>query len=140
MKSIVLSAIEDLSDEVKKHVQVVGDPVKGYWDAKAFRRAIENLVSNAVKYGDEEKPIRVMVSAVLGRVILAVHNEGKAIPIQDRTLLFNSFHRTGEAKKSDKHGWGLGLAFVVKWLKPTGVVSRSKALLNMEPPLLSMFP
>jgi signal transduction histidine kinase len=111
MMEIVKSAIEDLSGSVLKQVEVSGESVDGFWDAKALRRAVENLVSNAVKYGDEDKAIEVKVTTTLGRVFVSVHNWGPAIPVDQVGLLFEAYHRAESAKDSKQKGWGLGLTF-----------------------------
>jgi signal transduction histidine kinase len=111
MFSIAKSTIEDLAEEVRKQITVTGEKVNGFWDARAFRRVIENLVSNAVKYGREDGPIVLKVQETHGRVFLSVHNEGEPIPVQERELLFDSFQRSPLGKKTDHPGWGLGLAY-----------------------------
>jgi signal transduction histidine kinase len=111
MMTIVHSSINDLSDDIKKHVQVIGEPTNGFWDAKAIRRALENLVSNAVKYGAEDSPITITVKTMLGKIFISVHNEGNPIAAEQQTSLFNNFHRSDSARTSSTKGWGLGLAF-----------------------------
>lgn len=41
--------------------QVIGSTVYGWWDREAMKRALENLVSNAMKYGDPGAPIRIKI-------------------------------------------------------------------------------
>lgn len=89
-----------------------GDSVQGFWNQDAFRRALENLITNAVKYGAPNTTITVKLQAKHGRAILSVHNEGPAIPIEEQETLFHSFMRTKMAKNGKRPGWGLGLAMV----------------------------
>ncbi len=86
--------------------------VVGHWDADALKRALENMISNAVKYGDPNTPITVSVEAVHGRMILSVHNDGPAIPFDEQETVFQVFRRALAAKEGKKTGWGLGLPFV----------------------------
>jgi len=79
---------------------------------EALRRAFENLGSNAVKYGSNDKPITFAVGQQSGRVFVRVHNHGSHIPIEEQETIFQAFRRTREAMASGKHGWGLGLALV----------------------------
>lgn len=111
MLTIVKSAQEDLSVEIKKRIVVSGEAVEGYWDSKAIRRLVENLISNAIKYGDEVKDIQIKVASSHGRVLLSVHNEGNPIPVEDRELMFKNFQRLIDARKGTHEGWGLGLAY-----------------------------
>lgn len=111
MMSIVHESIVDLSDNIRKHIQVNGEKTEGYWDSKAMRRALENLVSNAVKYGADDTPIQINVKSMLGKIFVSVHNVGNPIPAEQQQLLFQTYHRSDTARASTKKGWGLGLAF-----------------------------
>jgi signal transduction histidine kinase len=79
---------------------------------EALSRALENLITNAVKYGDSSRPITVTLVETHGRVILGVHNEGAHIPAEKQETLFRAFQRLTAAEESGKVGWGLGLAQV----------------------------
>lgn len=84
----------------------------GQWGITGIRRAVENLVNNAVKYGDAQTPIRIQLEERDGQAWLAVNNQGREIPTADQTRLFDSFYRTERAERGSKEGWGLGLAVV----------------------------
>jgi signal transduction histidine kinase len=86
--------------------------VWGYWNSDGLRRVIENLATNAIKYGRPEGPVTVTVKLSGQCVELSVHNQGEPIPPQDRANLFQQFKRLGSAHNSKKKGWGLGLAVV----------------------------
>jgi signal transduction histidine kinase len=84
--------------------------VHGHWSSEALRRALENLMTNAVKYGSTLEPITVTVGTAHDRAQLSVHNHGPHIPAEEQETLFQAFHRRHDAQKSGKGGWGLGLA------------------------------
>lgn len=88
------------------------EPVFGHWSEEALARAIENLLTNAVKYGDRYGEIAVGVRSLYGRAIVTVHNHGTPIPEEALESLFEAFRRSRGADQSGVHGWGLGLAFV----------------------------
>jgi signal transduction histidine kinase len=85
---------------------------RGVWSAEELRRALWNLVSNAVKYGAAERPIVVEIRASPGGVEASVHNEGEAIRPAEQARLFDAFSRTPSADASEQGGWGLGLTLV----------------------------
>jgi signal transduction histidine kinase len=85
---------------------------KGYCDANALRRALENLVMNAIKYGRSDSPVTLTLTIQFGRAIFSVHNEGEPIPIDEREAIFQVFRRRQAEKSRTKQGWGLGLALV----------------------------
>lgn len=93
--------------------QMIGDePIIGYWDRTAIKRALENLVGNAVKYGATETPIQVKVVSYHERVMLTVHNEGQPIPPEHLEYVFQIFQRATSAKEGRQRGWGIGLPYV----------------------------
>jgi signal transduction histidine kinase len=73
---------------------------------------VENLVTNAVKYGSPDTLITVRISSHEARVILSVHNDGPPIPVEEQKGLFLPFRRSEAARASVQRGWGLGLALV----------------------------
>lgn len=90
----------------------VSHPIYGYWSGKKIKRVIENLVTNAAKYGDTETPIIVDIAQDSMNTILKVHNSGKPIPLQDQVTIFDAFSRVASVAKNSTIGWGLGLALV----------------------------
>jgi signal transduction histidine kinase len=90
-------------------VSIVGNSVQGYWCRVSMKRVLENLLSNAQKYGDSEGTITVNVSSYDGRMVLSVHNEGPPIPERELQRLFKAFERMENVSVK---GWGLGLPFV----------------------------
>lgn len=74
-----------------------------------MKRVLENLLSNAQKYGDPEGLVTVKVSSSEGRMMLAVHNEGPPIPAHELQRLFQAFERL---QNVNIKGWGLGLPYV----------------------------
>jgi signal transduction histidine kinase len=87
-------------------------PVQGWWDRDSLRRAIENLIGNAVKYGDPGTPITVTIATGHERVMVAVHNEGSPIPPDEEECIFQMYRRATAANAGVKQGWGIGLPYV----------------------------
>lgn len=88
------------------------DELVGYWSCTGVRRIIENLGSNAVKYGALGAPVTVTLSAVDRTAKLSVHNHGNPIPADELPTLFEPFRRTTSAQVAGEKGWGLGLTLV----------------------------
>ncbi|GGX78373.1 sensor histidine kinase [Pseudoduganella dura] len=87
-------------------------PIVGWWDRSALRRAIENLVSNAVKYGRAGCPITIQADEIHGRLQLSVHNEGNPIPPEEQESIFQMYRRSEKARHTRTNGWGIGLPYV----------------------------
>ncbi|BDT57952.1 hypothetical protein MasN3_14460 [Massilia varians] len=90
------------------------EPLEGWWCADAIRRAVENLVNNAIKYGDRIAPIRVTVASTATRVQLMVHNQGPPIALEDSESIFQLYRRAGRQglAEGNDEGWGVGLPYV----------------------------
>ncbi|RYZ85293.1 MAG: HAMP domain-containing histidine kinase, partial [Proteobacteria bacterium] len=112
LESVVEAAAFDRSRSELSRLEVNTESALGFWDIEALQRSIENLVSNAFKYGRPDTPVRVTAKPAFGRVMIMVHNEGNPIPAKDRENLFQAFKRSDSAVKSGKKGWGIGLSLV----------------------------
>ena len=73
----------------------------------ALRRAISNLVDNAVKYGGSAA---VSLSPDTDHVVITVDDEGPGIPPSERENVFEPFYRIGGSRDPDTGGVGLGLS------------------------------
>ncbi len=75
---------------------------------RALRRAIDNLLVNAVSFSPPGASVEVSVEPEPSRVRLRVCDRGQGIPVAEREAVFEPFHRLDRARS----GTGLGLAIV----------------------------
>jgi signal transduction histidine kinase len=87
-------------------------PYEGNWGQDALRRAVENLIDNAAKYGAEESPITVSAKDSGVAVEICVHNVGSFIPENEIPRMFEKFRRSQSSQDETQPGWGLGLTLV----------------------------
>jgi signal transduction histidine kinase len=112
---------------------VLGDPV-------ALKQALENLLSNAAKYGAEgSRWIGVFASKARDReremVEIRVADRGPGIPPNEQAHIFDPFFRGRRAVEDQVHGTGLGLNLVKKIVEAHGGSIR----VNSEPMKGSQF-
>lgn len=85
-----------------------------------LRRAIENVVRNALRYTDEGTSVEVGISKHLedGRAYarIRVRDHGPGVPEKDLGRLFEPFYRVAEARDRLTGGTGLGLAITERAL------------------------
>jgi len=93
----------EISVDVERCPGVLGD-------ADQLQSAVQNLMSNAVKYSNSGGRVRVGLRQEGGQVHLKVEDEGIGIPVADQGNLFVRFFRAGNT--GEIHGTGLGLALV----------------------------
>jgi signal transduction histidine kinase len=88
------------------------DQVSVLIDPEAAVQAIENLLSNAMKYSPEHREIGVEVGRVDDYGVVRVRDHGVGIPPRLQRKIFHKFFRIQHDGGSGPHGTGLGLAIV----------------------------
>jgi len=83
-----------------------------------MREAILNLVSNAIKYGDENRTIDVAMKRTGNSIQFVITDHGYGISAEHQEKLFSKFFRvTSNTKAATQIGTGLGLAHVKEVMK-----------------------
>ncbi len=87
-------------------------PVRVLGDRMQLVSALENLVTNAVKYSGDGKKVMVEVHATDELVSIAVIDQGIGIAAKDHQRIFERFFRVDRARSRTTGGVGLGLSIV----------------------------
>lgn len=99
-----------LAEEKEIHLSVVGHGTV-FGDRLMLRRAISNLLSNALRYTPEGGTVTVRIEMQGDAEIqLTVENTGPCIAPEHLPRLFDRFYRTDSARQRTTEGSGLGLA------------------------------
>lgn len=93
----------------------VDGPLWARVDPLRVGQAVDNLISNAIKYSPDGGTVTLRACRSDGWVRVEVHDSGMGIPPHERDLVFERFFRTSEARRSDIPGVGLGLA-ISSWI------------------------
>ena len=113
--SIIDGAIDDVRsflEKEKKQIEVKCDPKLNIRvDALLIREAINNLLHNAIKYGDQTSNINIFVN-VKENIQIVVENRGQTIPKKYRKRIFERFFRVDKSRSRSAGGTGLGLSIV----------------------------
>ena len=92
-------------------------------DRKWTGEALFNLLDNAVKYRNEEVPLKLKVTTrdlSDNRLQICVADNGIGIRKDDLKKVFDKFYRVSTGNRHDVKGFGLGLAYVHKMVKAFG--------------------
>lgn len=81
-------------------------------DPQMFRRAINNLLSNALRYTPEGKTVTVSIAERESDFELMIANPGKPVPQEHLPRLFDRFYRVDPSRQRKGEGSGIGLAIV----------------------------
>lgn len=80
-------------------------------DAKMIVRVLNNLISNALKYGHGATEINLIANRVNNKFVeLRVENNGEQIPKKSLQKIFDRFYRVESSRNLKTGGTGLGLA------------------------------
>lgn len=75
--------------------------------------AVQNLVSNAIKYGDSDRTIEIELNENEANIEVSVTDYGFGINLEDQKKVFDKFYRVrSNIKSAREKGTGLGLAYV----------------------------
>jgi two-component system, OmpR family, phosphate regulon sensor histidine kinase PhoR len=95
-------------------------------DKDELLRVFENLIENAIKYGQSGKRVDVALGKTQDNIEIAVRDYGQGIAPEHLPRLTERFYRANEMHSREQSGTGLGLAIVKH------IVSRHKGELKIE--------
>jgi two-component system sensor histidine kinase CpxA len=85
------------------HVELLADPV-------LLRRAMENVLRNAIWHAPSGSKVEVLLDATEGNALVTVRDYGPGVPAEALTQIFKPFFRVDSSRNADSGGVGLGLA------------------------------
>lgn len=84
-------------------------------DKEQIKRALNNIVSNAVKYMDKEEPeIHFRVTETSDAINIQISDNGRGIDEKDLPHIFERFYRSDVSRNTKLGGSGIGLSIVKK--------------------------
>lgn len=90
-------------------------------DREMLRRAVSNLLSNALRYTGSGETIQVVLAVMEhGLVGVSICNPGAEIPAQHLPKLFDRFYRVDPSRQRQSQGAGLGLAIAKSIIESHG--------------------
>ncbi len=99
-----------------KHITLIKeniDPdIELHVDPQLLEQALINLLTNAIKYSDVKKNVRVIGKLMNEEYHIIVKDSGFGIPKEHLGRLFERFYRVDKARSRSLGGTGLGLAIV----------------------------
>jgi signal transduction histidine kinase len=109
LAALLQSLVDDLSDAGNtveyagpEHRTIGCRPV-------ALRRAIGNLIDNALKYGGCAR-VALLDQHEPGHVAVRIDDDGPGIPVSEQEKVFAPFYRLERSRSRDTGGTGLGLS------------------------------
>lgn len=98
----------EFDEEALKRVPIALRQADG--ERRYLHRILQNLVTNAIRYGDSQVRIRYFVEG--NNACLEVDDNGEGIPEAERERIFEPFARLDKSRQKKSGGYGLGLSIV----------------------------
>jgi signal transduction histidine kinase len=89
--------------------------IKG--EARILKLALANIISNSVKYSDNNGKIRIKITDYRNSYLISVADSGIGIPDTEKRKVFDDFYRTTKSKKRSTEGSGLGLSITLETIR-----------------------
>ena len=125
LEEVIRAAVEDSGAAPERvRLAIAPDLPLIRADAAQLRRAVANLLENALRYGDG-RPVSVRARVSGGRILMRVVDQGPGIPIAEHERIFAPFYR---APGAAGQGSGLGLAIVRGLVEANGGDVRVESL------------
>ena len=114
LDQLVQELVEDSAIEAEAHGCAVEyqphEPVTVAGDQELLRRAVENVIRNAIRYSPKDETVEVTLARNDGRAIVAVRDRGPGVPEEALPRLFDPFYRVETDRNRTSGGIGLGLS------------------------------
>jgi signal transduction histidine kinase len=107
LTALLQSVIDDMSDAGLPVTMEPAQPLVYECRPAALKRALTNLIDNAVKYG---KAAHAAINPTAKAIEITIDDEGPGIAEQELSRVLEPFHRLEESRSRDTGGVGLGLA------------------------------
>jgi len=107
LTALLTSIVDDMADAGLPVNMEPAEPVILECQPGGLRRAVTNLLDNAVKYG---KSARVELVTSPAAIRIVVDDEGPGIPDDELQRVFEPFYRLEQSRSRETGGTGLGLA------------------------------
>ncbi len=114
-------------------------------DEVLVRRAIENVIRNAIRYAPRGTPVEIELKKLDGVAQISVRDYGPGVPEEALPRIFDPFYRVGSDRNRSSGGLGLGLAIARRAVElHSGRLSARNAnpglLVTIELPVASDLP
>jgi two-component system sensor histidine kinase CpxA len=128
LSSLVAEVADDAGFEAegrKRQVLITdNDQLSVPGNREMLRRALENVVRNAVRYTDEETAVEISLRRegddTAPWAVISVRDHGPGVPEASLGKLFNPFYRVADARDRQSGGTGVGLAIAERAMQLHG--------------------
>ncbi len=115
LNTLVETSVEAFSQEPEARdstfsVSLPKEMIEAEVDARAINHVLQQLLSNAIKFGGAKNAVKITLKAGAGHTSITVSDRGQGIPKDKLALLGRHFIKLDERMSRDQGGIGLGLS------------------------------
>lgn len=113
---IVEEFLQKIAEKKKIEIKVKTNTKELYYSANQalFRRAVMNLVENAIKYSPKGSKVILELEKLENKVVIKIIDQGNGISEVEKEKIFERFYREDRSRSRDSGGSGLGLSIAQK--------------------------
>lgn len=106
--------------DIKVDLRLPEDPIWVYANEEALSRILDNLLSNAIRYGSDGGYLGLSLTPVKEEVRIDVIDCGRGIREADQTRIFERMYTVDDSRNRSIQGSGLGLAITKRLIERLG--------------------
>lgn len=117
LNEVVRSAVDAVAplateEGIALDLALPDEEIGGHVDAARIRQAVQNLLSNAIRYTPAGGTITISLATTAGHTAITVQDTGIGIAEADLPFVFDRFYRSDTSRNRERRSAGLGLAIV----------------------------
>ena len=144
LNALILDNLTRFSEKTEnKKIKIVADFTEDFYvqsDNYLVSIIFSNLISNAIKYSNDNGKIELKLEKTLTDIIFTIADNGVGISEQDLNKIFNSFYRSDVTNHPDIKGTGLGLSIVKRLCDLLRIKISVESRINEKTKFILQFP
>ncbi|KOP66638.1 histidine kinase [Bacillus sp. FJAT-18019] len=108
------------SEGLQADIDIPETPLYAWGNEEGLNRALNNVLSNAIRYGSQGKVIGMKLRDEQGRVLIDIWDKGKGIHERDQELIFERMYTLEDSRNKRFQGSGLGLTITKRLIELMG--------------------
>ncbi|MEW9077176.1 sensor histidine kinase [Terrisporobacter glycolicus] len=112
IKSLIVSVVHNMQAiTLSKNIKIEYElkDVYAYVDRDKLSQVIMNIISNSIKYSQDNKKIFIHLYKDNNEIIIKIKDQGIGIPKEDVDYIFERFYRVDKSRGKENEGIGVGL-------------------------------
>ncbi|MFF2886454.1 sensor histidine kinase [Paenibacillus sp. NPDC057967] len=108
------------SEGYEVDIDIREEPLQVYANEEALRRILDNLLSNAVRYGAIGKYLGLSIKRRDEQIVIEVADRGPGIPSREQKRIFERLYTLEDSRNKNVQGSGLGLTITKRLIERIG--------------------